>query len=120
MVASQTPLDTAEELRTKWGPHGRLGYPGGQRGREGTQEHRKAFQWEVKCGSLGESLSHRLSKTGLDEQRQSMVLEHYCRKAGRKTESRKRERSRPWPCGEGGAEGERAGGLEMRVRKVKA
>jgi hypothetical protein len=28
----------------------------------------------------------------LDEQRQSMVLELYCRKAGRKREGRKRER----------------------------
>ena len=28
---------------------------------------------------------------GLDEQRQSMVLELYCRKAGRKREGRKRE-----------------------------
>ena len=32
--------------------------------------------------------------TGLDEQRQSMVLELYCRKAGRKREGRKRERER--------------------------
>jgi hypothetical protein len=30
--------------------------------------------------------------TGLDEQRQSVVLELYCRKAGRKREGRKRER----------------------------
>jgi hypothetical protein len=35
-------------------------------------------------GSLEESLSHRPSAAGLDEQRQSMVLEFYCRKAGRK------------------------------------
>ena len=33
---------------------------------------------------------------GLDEQRQSMVLELYCRKAGRK-ERRWKERDRPWP-----------------------
>jgi hypothetical protein len=26
-----------------------------------------------------------------------MVLEHYCRKAGRKREGRKKERDRPWP-----------------------
>jgi hypothetical protein len=32
--------------------------------------------------------------------RQSMVLELYCRKAGRKREGRKRERGRPWPCKE--------------------
>jgi hypothetical protein len=29
-----------------------------------------------------------------------MVLEICCRKAGRKREGRKRERDRPWPCGE--------------------
>jgi hypothetical protein len=51
-------------------------------------EHRKAFQWEVRHGSLGESLSHRSSMMCLDEQRQSMVLELYCRKAGRKREGR--------------------------------
>jgi hypothetical protein len=44
-------------------------------------EPRKAFWWEVRCGSLGKSLSHHSSKVGLDEQRQSMVLELYCRKA---------------------------------------
>jgi hypothetical protein len=33
----------------------------------------------------------RVSTAGLDEQRQSMVLELYCRKAGGKRESRKRE-----------------------------
>ena len=41
------------------------------------------------CGFLGENLSHRSSMAGLDEQRQSMVLELYCRKAGRKREGRK-------------------------------
>ena len=54
-------------------------------------EPRKAFWWEVRCGSLGKSLSHHSSTVGLDEQRQSMVLELYCRKAGRKREGRKRE-----------------------------
>ena len=54
---------------------------------------------------------------GLDEQRQSMVLELYCRKAGRRRESRKRDW--PWPHGERG-KGEREGGLERRVRKVRA
>jgi hypothetical protein len=33
-----------------------------------------------------------------------MVLEIYCRKAGRKRKGRKKERGRPWPCG-GGEEG---------------
>jgi hypothetical protein len=51
---------------------------------------------------LGESLSHRSSTAGLDEQRQSMVLELYWRKAGRKREGRKRERGQPWPHGERG------------------
>ena len=56
-------------------------------------EHRKAFWWEVRCGSLGESLFHLSSTAGLQEQRQSMVLELYCRKAERKKEGRKRERA---------------------------
>jgi hypothetical protein len=47
----------------------------------------------VGCCSLEESLSHHLNTAGLDEQRQSMVLELYCRKAGRGRESRKREAS---------------------------
>ena len=79
----------------------------------------KAFWLEVRWRSLGESLSHHSSTVGLDEQRQSMVLELYCRKAERKREGRKRERGCPWPYGEGG-KGEREGGLEMRVRKVRA
>jgi hypothetical protein len=37
---------------------------------------------------------------GLDEQRQSMVLELYCRKAGGKKEGGKRERDQPWQRGE--------------------
>ena len=52
--------------------------------------------------TLGENLSHRSSTVGLDEQRQSMVLELYCRKAGGKREGRKRERGWPWPRVEGG------------------
>ena len=48
-----------------------------------------------------------------------MVLELYCRKALGKRESRKRERGRPWPYGERG-EGEREGGLEKRVRRLRA
>jgi hypothetical protein len=38
---------------------------------------------------LGESLSHHPSTADLDEQRQSMVLELYCRKAGGKKEGKK-------------------------------
>ena len=61
------------------------------------------FHWSVGrpfSGRLGESLSHHSSMAGLDEQSQSMVLELYCRKAGRKRKGRKRERGRPWPHGE--------------------
>jgi hypothetical protein len=47
---------------------------------------------------------------GLDEQRQSMVLELYCRKAEGKRKGRKRERDWPWPRGEkGGKEREKKG-----------
>ena len=35
---------------------------------------------------------------GLEEQRQSMVLELYCRKAGKR--EKVKERDRPWPRGE--------------------
>ena len=42
------------------------------------------------CRSLRESLSHRSSTVGLDEQT-VYGLELYCRKAGRKREGRKRE-----------------------------
>ena len=47
----------------------------------------------------------RVSAAGLDEQRQSVVLELYCRKAGGKREGKK-ERDRPWPKG-GKGENER-------------
>ena len=57
-------------------------------------EHMKAFHLESRNGSLGESLSHPPSAVGLDEQRHSMVLELYYRKAGRKREGR-RERVPP-------------------------
>ena len=66
-------------------------------------------------GSLGESLSHSSSTEGLDEQRQSMALELYYRKAGRKREGRKREFSNG-QVERAGTE-ERAGGLEKRVRR---
>jgi hypothetical protein len=101
-----------EELRTKWMPQGWLCYPQGQReeraGREGALggshtgestwsgpwlECRKAFWQEVRCSSLGESLSHHPNTVGLDEQSQSKVLELYCRK--------------------------REGRLNMRVRRVR-
>ena len=64
------------------------------------QECRKAFPQEVRQGSLRESLFHCSSMMGLDEQRQFMVLELYCREAGRKREGRKKERGQPWPRGE--------------------
>jgi hypothetical protein len=75
--ASQTPLGTVEVLRTKslvWSL-------------AGAQE---AFQRKVTCCSLGESLSHHSRTEGLYDQRQFMVLELYCRQAGRKREVRKR------------------------------
>jgi hypothetical protein len=50
-----------------------------------------AFQQEVRCGTLGESLSYRSSTGSLDEQRQSMVLELYFRKAERKRDGRERK-----------------------------
>jgi hypothetical protein len=80
-------------------------------------EHRKAFLLEIRHSSLRESLSHHSSIVGLDEQRQSMVLELYCRKAGRKREGR--ERGRRWPRRER-EEGRKRGGLEKIVRKVRA
>jgi hypothetical protein len=69
-----------------------------------------AFWQEDRHSLVGESLSHHSSTVGLDEQRQSMVLELYCRKAMRKREGRRRE------TGLGHVErrrkGEREGGLE--------
>ena len=47
-------------------------------------EHRKAFQREVRHSSSGEGLFLCSNTAGLDEQRWSMVLELYCRKAERK------------------------------------
>jgi hypothetical protein len=44
---------------------------------------------------------------GLDEQKQFMVLELYCRNAERKREGRKRERGWPWPRGKKGEGRER-------------
>jgi hypothetical protein len=66
-------------------------------------EHRKAFWQKFRGGSLGESLSHHSSTVGLDEQRQSMVLELIVERQG---EGEKVERERPamatWGWGEGG------------------
>jgi hypothetical protein len=42
------------------------------------------WRLDMARSTLGESLSHRSSTAGLHDQRQSMVLELYCRKAGRK------------------------------------
>jgi hypothetical protein len=82
-------------------------------------ERRKAIWQEVRCGSLGESLFHHSSMVGLDKQRQSMVLELYCRKAERKREG-KRKREASHDHLERRGKGRRKGGLEMRVRKVRA
>ena len=76
-------------------------------------ERRKAIWQEVRCGSLGESLFHHSSMVGLDKQKQSMVLELYCRKARRKIEAGHGHLER-------GGKGEREGGLEMKIRKVRA
>jgi hypothetical protein len=46
--------------------------------------------------SLGENLSHFSSMVGLDDQRQSVVLVLYCRKAGKREEA-KRKREKPDP-----------------------
>jgi hypothetical protein len=48
-----------------------------------------------------------------------MVLELYCRKAGRKREGRKRETTGPGHLERRG-KGVREGGLERRVKKVSA
>ena len=52
---------------------------------------------------------------GLDEQRQSLVLELYCRKAGEKRKGR--ERDRPWPRG---AKGKKEKEREERLESKKA
>lgn len=71
-------------------------------------EHRMAFWWEVRRGSLGESLSHHSSTVGLDGQRQSMVLKLYYRKAGEREKVKvERERDQSWARGEKGGERER-------------
>ena len=73
---------------------------------------------EVRCSSLEESLFHCSSTVGLDEQRWSMALELYCKKAERRIEGRKRE------AGHGHVERGRKGGRErereMRLREIRA
>ena len=58
-----------------------------------------------RCGKRAEGerfpMQARVLKSGLDKQRQSMVLELYCRKAGER-EKVERERDQPWPRGEKG------------------
>jgi hypothetical protein len=66
-------------------------------------EHRKAFRREVRHSSLGKAYSM-ASMVDFDEQRQSMVLSLYCRKA----------ESRPWLHGGGGG-----GGGEERERRAR-
>jgi hypothetical protein len=48
---------------------------------------------EVRCSHLGENLSHHSSTSSLNEQRQFIVLELYCRMAGGKREGSKGETS---------------------------
>ena len=76
-----------------------------------------AFWQEVRRGSLGESVSHCSSMAGLDEQRQSMVLELYCRKAERKREN-KGKRGDSHGHVERGGKGERKGGLENKKERA--
>ena len=108
-------------LEEAWSPPGLKGGEGMERGVAGWFPHGRESVvqscWDVRRCSLGERLSHRSSKVGLDEPRQSMVLELYYRKVGRKRKGRKREISH---CHvERRGKGERKGGLEMRVRKVR-
>jgi hypothetical protein len=95
---SDTPLNTAED--NKWWPQGLListGEKGGDgRGRGYLMVPTRArffglvHGWSagrtssrrLDNGSLGQSLSHHSSMVGLDEQRHSVVLELYFRKAG--------------------------------------
>ena len=82
-------------------------------------ECRKAFQLEVRHGSLDENPLCCPNTVSLNEQRQSVVLELYCRKA-----ERKRKGKRNGGAGHGHMERRgkerRKGELEMRVRKVRA
>jgi hypothetical protein len=62
----------------------------------------------VRLSSLGKSLSHHSNTAGLDDQRQPVVLELYCRKAGEK-EKIERERLAMSTWREGGKEREKEG-----------
>jgi hypothetical protein len=62
-----------------------------------------------RLGLLGESLSHHSSTVGLDEQRQSMVLELYCRKAGERENVEEGERPAMAMWREGEREREKEG-----------
>jgi hypothetical protein len=66
-------------------------------------------------GSVGESLSHRPGAVGLDEQRQCLILELYCRKAGGK-ERRQKERERETSHGQEERRGKRRERRKARVR----
>jgi hypothetical protein len=50
----------------------------------------------------------------LHDQRQSMVLELYCKKTGEKRKDKRRERDWPWPRGEKGEGKEREERLESK------
>jgi hypothetical protein len=76
-------------------------------------EYKMAFWQEIRRGLLGESLSHPSSTVGHDEQKQSMVLELYCRKEGRNRGGRKRERPAMAMWSEGG-KGKRKQGLKNK------
>ena len=109
----------AEEVNTEWGPQGSTLTPEIQeegRGREVLMQARvlsPVCGWSVgrplkgvRRGSLEESLSHRPSTAGLDEQRQFMVLELYCRKAGGKREEREESHGQEERRGKGKKERE--------------
>jgi hypothetical protein len=111
-------------MRTKWEPCRQLGQPQGiKEEREGGERalgdsHSGENLWADPWQSAGRPSSRRLdmalqgkilfhcsSMAGLDAQRQSMVLEFYCRKAARRE---KVERGRPaMVCGERGEGRER-------------
>jgi hypothetical protein len=79
-------------------------------------EHKQAFWWEVRRGSLGESLPHHSSMVDLDEQRQFMVLELYVERQGER-EKVERGREDGHDQMERGREREKK---DYRVRKVRA
>ena len=74
---------------------------------------------EVRHSLLGKSLSHRSSTAGLDEQRQSMVIDLYCRRQGKIDKVERGTEAGHGHVEGGGGKGEKEGGLEMRVRKVR-